>query len=719
MTDFTDVRNSAICNATGGARRISLTGLGNHIGIAAISEGQVGSAAYNYFRNNDTILGTSAQVVDNVSFLDSTVHNLSLNAVEKTDRNHNLGNELYWVHWPGVSRKDQLFVEQPDNYTLNVWVREFVDSRPVLLRVTMDCVRGVCCCNHYIGGRRAQLLPCRVFVELFMQVDIDPDWYFLLWGFLFGFRVVNPSCSSQYLPPKGTKKSLWELNFIRKHFLSELDQDRVSYVSSTPNCIHDVFVVPKDGGGGRVVVDCSRPKEFSVNNSTDEVKMKFSYKSLGNVTDMLQKGDYIGTLDIKDAYRAVNIHPSDRQFQGLRCNMGLNNYKIFEDNRLCMGLSSSPYIFSKISDFVVRCLFRKGISRVVNYLDDFCILGGTRLEVEHSQRILIGVLRRLGFFINYKKVSCPNTTARFLGIIIDSVKLQLKLPLDKLEKMRCMLGEIVGKRKVTKKLLQRVGGVLSHCAKVIKGGRTFSRHIFDLMATLKQPHHRVRLNRGVMEDFRWWLDFANVFNGQATIINHDTMRISVYSDASDWGFGALYGSDWLVGAFSDVTSPNVWGIPDHHWVSPTNVLPNSHINIKEMAAIYEACARWAPYWQDSSLIFITDNTVVRSALNTGRSRNANVMFFLRRIFWLSVNYNFVFISTYIPSKVNVLCDALSRWPSPGMRMRICNIDIGRHLCCYHIFCSDSFCRSGSQGGAIGISRSSVLKEFEPNQKDPD
>ena len=54
-----------------------------------------------------------------------------------------------------------------------------------------------------------------------------------------------------------------------------------------------------------MVVDCSRPKDLLVNNSTDSVELKCSYKSSGNVTDMLQEGDYIGTLDIKDAYRAV------------------------------------------------------------------------------------------------------------------------------------------------------------------------------------------------------------------------------------------------------------------------------------------------------------------------------------------------------------------------------------------------------------------------------
>ena len=220
-----------------------------------------------------------------------------------------------------------------------------------------------------------------------------------------------------------------------------------------PTCTHDVFVVPKGDGGGGVVVDCSRPKHVSVNNSTDSVKLKFSYNSLSNVTDLLHQGDYLATLDIKGANRAVSIHPSNRDFQGLRCKFSDGKIRFFQDNRLCMGLSSSPFIFSKMC-----CMIREGNRRIVNYLDDFCLLGNSIDEVQHAQRKLIRILRSLGFYINYKKVSSPATTTRFLGILIDSVTLQLRLSYDKLRKMRDTLKEMEGKRKVTKKQLQRMGG---------------------------------------------------------------------------------------------------------------------------------------------------------------------------------------------------------------------------------------------------------------------
>lgn len=60
----------------------------------------------------------------------------------------------------------------------------------------------------------------------------------------------------------------------------------------------------------------------------------------------------------------------------------------------------------------------------------------------------------------------------------------------------------------------------------------------------------MRLN----EDFRlgslrWWLEFMDTFNRYADIVNSCESCLSVYSDASKIGFGALHGCDWIAGSF--------------------------------------------------------------------------------------------------------------------------------------------------------------------------
>ena len=107
------------------------------------------------------------------------------------------------------------------------------------------------------------------------------------------------------------------------------------------------------------MVDCSKPEGESVNNFTNEVAVKFSYNGIDDITEIMERGDYLSTIDIKDAYMAICIHPRDWERQGLRWNFDSDSDTgdtYMKDNRLCLGLSSSHYVFSKISD--ICCLLR-------------------------------------------------------------------------------------------------------------------------------------------------------------------------------------------------------------------------------------------------------------------------------------------------------------------------------------------------------------------------
>ena len=58
---------------------------------------------------------------------------------------------------------------------------------------------------------------------------------------------------------------------------------------------------------------------------------------------------------------------------------------------------------------------------------------------------------------------------------------------------------------------------MAHFAIVIKGGRTFSRRIYDLCNSC--PHsRRVKLGESFLADLSWWKNLCSVFNGSAKIV---------------------------------------------------------------------------------------------------------------------------------------------------------------------------------------------------------
>ena len=589
---------------------------------------------------------------------------------------------------------------------LRCTIREEEGSTPTVIIIRDTCVEGRCDCTHTIAGAVAQLKPCRVFCELFLRGDTDPDWHYIIRGVVFGFSVINPSCEASYDTKHRRVADPGDRETITDKLLAEIDRGCISVVDAPPKCVHDIFCIPKEGGGTRSIVDCSKPEGSSVNNFTNEVSVKFSYNSVDDVAEAMTQGDFLATTDIKDAYRAICIHPRDRGRQGLHWDFPPekgDGCTYMEDNRLCMGLSSSPYVFSKVSDFVVRCAVREGVHRVVNYLDDFCIISGSYGEGRRDQQVMIAVLRRLGFNVSFAKVISPSTSVRFLGINIDTERLEMSLPEDKLTKLKGILEEFRGRRKATRRELERLGGLLAHCSKVIKGGRTFCRRIYDAMNSVKEPHYKVKLGPGFREDIAWWADFAARFNGKARILGRFAAHVATYSDASDWGYGAAHDNDWIAGAFDPRDDAPLGGALGHHHKPPDPVCAKAHINVREMWAAYSAALRWGHLWTNCAVVVVTDSTTVRAALNTGRSRSSEIMYFIRRLFWLACENNFEFSSVYICSADNTICDALSRLDDPASLARLSRADSDARMCCNNIFKRESLLgyRCGSAGERKG------------------
>ena len=109
-----------------------------------------------------------------------------------------------------------------------------------------------------------------------------------------------------------------------------------------------------------------------------------------------------------------------------------------------MRLSSSPYVFSKISDFVVGCANQEGVARVVNYLDDFCLISKDFKGWCGGPGTVYSDPAQIAFLVSFKKLSSPATVVWFVGINIDSICLAMSLPDDKLARLLCTLDDITG-----------------------------------------------------------------------------------------------------------------------------------------------------------------------------------------------------------------------------------------------------------------------------------
>lgn len=207
------------------------------------------------------------------------------------------------------------------------------------------------------------------------------------------------------------------------------------------------------------------------------------------------------------------VHPNHWKFQGLAWQFeGAQQY--IYDTRICFGLRCAPYLFTQVSNFVLRCLNRRGFLKGVVYLDDYLVFGDSEAECAEAQNTLISILRSLGFDIACDKCTGPSKTITYLGIPFNSADMSVSLPGKKMAKLKNELAFFQGKHRATIHQIQRLCGILAHCSKVIKGGRTFSRRIINHLKGLPLGNKRIRLQEDFLHDLAWWREFAAVFNGK-------------------------------------------------------------------------------------------------------------------------------------------------------------------------------------------------------------
>ena len=72
-------------------------------------------------------------------------------------------------------------------------------------------------------------------------------------------------------------------------------------------------------------------------------------------------------------------------------------------------------------------------------------------------KLTSSLLRYLGFYISWLKVIPPSKVCRFLVLDIDSLKMEIRLPEDKLDKLINLLKKYVGKTTISKKELGSLG----------------------------------------------------------------------------------------------------------------------------------------------------------------------------------------------------------------------------------------------------------------------
>ena len=110
-------------------------------------------------------------------------------------------------------------------------------------------------------------------------------------------------------------------------------------------------------------------------------------------------------------------------------------------------------------------LLNQGVSFLIHYLDDYLKMGPPNSPECHCNlSLLIEVCAMLGIPLVLGKVEGPSMVLCFLGILLDTTRMEARLPNDKLTRIATMIKQWLQKRNATKREILSFVGLLRHAA---------------------------------------------------------------------------------------------------------------------------------------------------------------------------------------------------------------------------------------------------------------
>ena len=398
----------------------------------------------------------------------------------------------------------------------------------------------------------------------------------------------------------------------------------------------------------RIITDLSWPPTKSVNLHIGKEISSVDYTSVDVAASMIiesgQNCDQV-KLDLADAYRQIVVRPEEWYLLGTTVEKEDGSLNYFIDTRLPFGLRSAAMSFSKFAKGLAYIMQNSGVKRCIQYLDDFysCAPAATG-ECEVFKKLMLSACHDAGFAVNPKKVVGPVKVIEFLGIILDSTKMEMRMSSDRIAAIRSELILWRNKSHGSKRQLLSLLGKLVFLSRIIRPGRTFTRRLIECTKNIKFLHYKTRLSRAARDDIAWWLQCMSNWNSKSVFYDQfwtNAEDLGFKCDASNFGFGAVFLNKWIAGVFSE----------EERLLS---------IEWRELYAIVMACNCWGKFLTKKRFLIYSDNLSIVQSVNKGSSKSAPVMSLIRTLFFIACKNNFECRVRHISGVDNTEADLLSR-----------------------------------------------------------
>ena len=297
------------------------------------------------------------------------------------------------------------------------------------------------------------------------------------------------------------------------------------------------------------------------------------------------QGQWLTSLDLKDAYFHIGINPADRRF--LRF---CHNGTAWQFTVLPFGLSNSPRVFTKILKPVLAYAHLHRV-KLHMYLDDWLLNPGTHQEALEQTSWLRSLCQKLGLVLNLKKSDLiPSQVSTYLGIELDT-SVGLARPSHKrlTNWLSVAEGFTAQQSPPAVQWLQVLGHLVS-LEKLVPYGRIRIRPI-QWQLRLQWSQSKEKSSKLIPLDLQsrltiiWWTNRDNLRRG----VPIGTIDVEYY----------LYTDSSTLGAhLQELTASGIWSQDQSQL----------HINVLELQAIWLGLRAFSQRVENARVALMSDNT---------------------------------------------------------------------------------------------------------------
>ena len=136
-----------------------------------------------------------------------------------------------------------------------------------------------------------------------------------------------------------------------------------------------------------------------------------------------------------------------------------------------------------------------------------------------------------------------------MGIVLGNIRMEARLPKDKLSRTYDLLTSFKKRRFVRLVELQSLIGTLQFACKVVVLGRTFLQRAINSTKGVSSRFHHIRLNKEIFKDLDMWKVFLSKWYGHSLFLKSTTTPtadLELYTDTvGSMGFGGYFHGKWF------------------------------------------------------------------------------------------------------------------------------------------------------------------------------